>query len=319
METFKAYRAFGRFDAWLTRIAVNHCIDYLRQKPDFIALESEPAAERPDEDTEPIWTADFTEKELLETVQQLPEQQRTVFNLYAIEGYSHRRIAGLLDISVAYSKQLHHRARVRLGQMLTDKYKQKENKRKGLLMIPLLFILKRTNADSRRLDRLYRSKLSGLRMESAAGIVQTAATAAGVTGGAVGWQVGRHHPVAPNPANDPSPMVETVRATSPDTVASPDTNTLTEPVVATDSVVGTKSVVGTNSVVGANNYSLLRTNTETSPASVVGTPPAALAKTEETTNPDPVIITQKVPVRRTVVIRDTTIVSDTVYQVIGEQ
>ena len=163
METFKAYRAFGRFDAWLTRIAVNHCIDYLRQKPDFIALESEPAAERPDEDTEPIWTADFTEKELLETVQQLPEQQRTVFNLYAIEGYSHRRIAGLLDISVAYSKQLHHRARVRLGQMLTDKYKQKENKRKGLLMIPLLFILKRTNADSRRLDRLYRSKLSGLR------------------------------------------------------------------------------------------------------------------------------------------------------------
>jgi hypothetical protein len=63
----------------------------------------------------------------------------------------------------------------------------------------------------------------------------------------------------------------------------------------------------------------LRTNTETSPASVVGTPPAALAKTEETTNPDPVIITQKVPVRRTVVIRDTTIVSDTVYQVIGEQ
>ena len=205
-------------------------------------------------------------------------------------------------------------------------------------MIPLLFILKRTNADSRRLDRLYRSKLSGLRMESAAGIVQTAATspgkfvtaiaahkatlllvtAAGITGGAVGWQAGRHHLVAPNPANDPSPMVETVRATSPDTVASPDTNTLTEPVVATDSVVGTKSVVGTNSVVGANNYSLLRTNTETSPASVVGTPPAALAKTEETTNPDPVIITQKVPVRRTVVIRDTTIVSDTVYQVIGE-
>ncbi len=75
METFKAYRAFGRFDAWLTRIAVNHCIDYLRQKPDFIALESEPAAERPDEDTEPIWTADFTEKELLETVQQLPDRR----------------------------------------------------------------------------------------------------------------------------------------------------------------------------------------------------------------------------------------------------
>ena len=39
---------------------------------------------------------------------------------------------------------------------------------------------------------------------------------------------------------------------------------------------------------------------------------------EETMNPAPVIINQKVPVRRTVVIRDTTIVSDTVYQVNGE-
>lgn len=45
METFKAYRAFDRFDALLTRIAVNHCIDYLRQKSDFVALELEPAAE----------------------------------------------------------------------------------------------------------------------------------------------------------------------------------------------------------------------------------------------------------------------------------
>ena len=42
-----------------------------------------------------------------------------------------------------------------------------------------------------------------------------------------------------------------------------------------------------------------------------------LLKMEETTNLAPVIITQKVPVRRTVVIRDTTIVSDTVYQVDG--
>ena len=175
-------------------------------------------------------------------------------------------------------------------------------------------------------------------MESAAGIVQTAATspgkfvtaiaahkatlllvaAAGVAGVTVGWQVNRHHPATPNPANDPPPMVETVRAMSPDTVASPDTNTLTEPIVATDSIVGTKSVVGTNSDVGANNYSLLRTNTETSPASVIKAQHATLPKMKETTNPDPVIITQKVPVRRTVVIRDTTIVSDTVYQVIGE-
>ena len=39
MEKFTTIRAIGRFDAWLTHIAVNHCIDHLRRQPDFVPIE----------------------------------------------------------------------------------------------------------------------------------------------------------------------------------------------------------------------------------------------------------------------------------------
>lgn len=120
MESLTAPRAIFNFDHWLRRIAVNHCIDYLRQQPDFAPLPLESIAESASVEEPPSGTTGFSEKELLETIQQLPELQRTVFNLYAVERYPHRRIAGMLGISVDNSKQLHHRARVRLAKMLPD-------------------------------------------------------------------------------------------------------------------------------------------------------------------------------------------------------
>ncbi len=130
MEKFHTIRAVFNFDAWLKRIAVNQCIDYLRQQPDFVPLPEELAEEEEAEDVA-LGVKDITADELAETIRQLPELQRTVFNLYAIEGYSHKRIATLLGISVDYSKQLHHRARARLGKMLADKHEVMKTKRKG--------------------------------------------------------------------------------------------------------------------------------------------------------------------------------------------
>lgn len=130
MEKFHTIRAVFNFDTWLKRIAVNHCIDYLRQQPNFVPLPAELTDEEDAEDVV-LWVKDITADELAETIRQLPEMQRTVFNLYAIEGYSHKRIATLLGISVIYSKQLHHRARARLGKMLADNHKVKKIERKN--------------------------------------------------------------------------------------------------------------------------------------------------------------------------------------------
>ena len=121
MEKFHTIRAIFNFDSWLKRIAVNLCIDYLRQQTNFIPLSQEIGEEVTTTEGVLLWTTDITEENLLEAIRQLTELQRTVFNLYVIEGYSHKCIAGLLDISEDYSKQLYHRARTRLGKLLAEK------------------------------------------------------------------------------------------------------------------------------------------------------------------------------------------------------
>ena len=314
MENLTAPRAIFNFDHWLTRIAVNHCIDYLRQQPDFVLLPLESVADSvsvESRDARPcVSTVDFTEKEILETIQQLPELQRTVFNLYAIERYSHRRIAGVLGISVDNSKQLHHRARVRLAKMLTDKQKEKDDKKKGLIMALLFFSQIRTYANGRRIDRLYRSKLSGLRIDptvvganhysplrNTVKITQTATSssgkigmvlaahktavlvvaATGIAGGAVAWQAVREE-------------------TTP-----------------------TQEVIVSSPVVGANNYSPLREEPaplqeEIALIPVVRANDYSPLQTEPTNVPVSDTLPEPPSVTKTIVIRDTVTVHDTILK-----
>ena len=165
IERADTCRVMDSFDAWLTRITVNRCISYLRTRPETVPLEEELTTDPTDQEDEPNWQTGFTKEELLETIQQLSERQRMVFNLHAIDRVSHQQIADLMDISVTNSKQLFLRARTRLQQLLTAKAQEKESKKKGLLMIALLFMMKRNSAH--HLDRLYRSELSQLRMSPA--------------------------------------------------------------------------------------------------------------------------------------------------------
>ena len=232
IERADTYRATGPFDAWLTRITVNRCVSYLRSRPETVPLEEELTPNPTDQEEKANWQTEFTKKELLETIQQLSERQRLVFNLHAIDRVSHQQIADLMDISVTNSKQLFLRARTRLQQLLATKAQEKESKKKGLLMIALLFMIKRGSAHN--LDRLYRSELSQLRMPPAhrfseteiqsavaasptsAGITlathKTAAVIAAATviaGGVCAWQVVRN-----TPNENAMPPVETRRAAS---------------------------------------------------------------------------------------------------------
>ncbi len=232
IERADTYRATGPFDAWLTRITVNRCVSYLRTRPETVPLEEELTPAPADQEEEPNWQTEFTKEELLDTIQQLSERQRIVFNLHAIDRVSHQQIADLMDISVTNSKQLFLRARMRLQQLLAIKAQEKETKKKGLLMIALLFMMKRNSAH--QLDRLYRSELSQLRMSPAhrlseaeiqsavaaspasAGItlathkvVAVMAATTAVAGGVCAWQVVRN---TPNENNQPP--VETFHETS---------------------------------------------------------------------------------------------------------
>ena len=103
------YSGSGALEGWIRRIMVNESLMYLRankklqnqQEADMsIAAPADTAAD-----------AELNQQQLLELIGQLPAGYRSVFNLYAIEGYSHREIAELLGISEGTSKSQLSKAR----------------------------------------------------------------------------------------------------------------------------------------------------------------------------------------------------------------
>ena len=120
MEKASTFRAFGSFEGWLKKIAVNQALMHLRDCPEMVEWDENLHSQEVEEiaDDPELLRTDFTQEELLEVVGKLPVKQRTVFNLYALEHYSHSKIAETLGISVANSKVLLSRARAELQQRL---------------------------------------------------------------------------------------------------------------------------------------------------------------------------------------------------------
>ncbi|MEM6876916.1 MAG: RNA polymerase sigma factor [Bacteroidota bacterium] len=105
------------FKTWLRQITVFRIIDHQRKGAQlyFKSIEGSAGFDVAD-DSEPL--QHLPPSYLLEAIAQLPPGYRTVFNLYAVEGFSHDRIAKLLDISAAGSRSQYHRARKLLQKML---------------------------------------------------------------------------------------------------------------------------------------------------------------------------------------------------------
>ncbi|WP_448520313.1 RNA polymerase sigma factor [Rhodoflexus sp.] len=106
LHTFKQQ---GSFEGWVRRIVVNEALALLRKKAGRHQTNIEQAEGYCESDG--YADAAVHTEELLALVQQLPTGYRTVFNLYAIEGYSHQEIADMLGISESTSKSQLNRAR----------------------------------------------------------------------------------------------------------------------------------------------------------------------------------------------------------------
>ena len=106
----------GSFEGWIRRIMVNESLLYLRRhKNMYLEVDIEYADSTPNYATA---AANLEAAELLNMVNELPVGYRTVFNLYAIEGYSHREIANRLEISENTSKSQLSRARALLQKQV---------------------------------------------------------------------------------------------------------------------------------------------------------------------------------------------------------
>jgi RNA polymerase sigma factor (sigma-70 family) len=110
------YKFNGVFEGWIRRIVVNTATDYLRKniKDEQLHKEVQPEdAYVPSESVEKI-----SHKELLKVIQTLPDGQRTVFNLFVFENYSHKEIATILNINENNSRWYLNDARKRLREKI---------------------------------------------------------------------------------------------------------------------------------------------------------------------------------------------------------
>lgn len=113
------FRNTGPFEAWVRRIFVNTAIKYYhkaRHHNSLVAMDMVSSFEN----EEPGVVNELSEQELLGLLSELPDGYRVVFNLYAIEGYSHAEIAGILDIQESTSRSQLVKARKMLQTRVND-------------------------------------------------------------------------------------------------------------------------------------------------------------------------------------------------------
>lgn len=126
LKIFQALHQY-RFEVpvayWMKRIMVNACISELRRKKEPLNssvpfdLQHEGHT---DENGETVSTYGLAPGELIGIIQQLPQGYRSIFNLYAMEGYTHEEISQILDISPGTSRSQYARARKALALSISQ-------------------------------------------------------------------------------------------------------------------------------------------------------------------------------------------------------
>jgi RNA polymerase sigma-70 factor (ECF subfamily) len=122
IHTFKGNSTIG---AWIKQVVVNHCLNFIRKrKLLYVDVEhaAEPAEEEHDDDD-----FEMNVGNIHQAIAQLPDGYRTVFNLYVFEDYSHKDIAGMLNISESTAKTQYFKAKNKIRELI----KRTANGRQG--------------------------------------------------------------------------------------------------------------------------------------------------------------------------------------------
>src|SRR5690606_22633589 len=119
-EKLHLFNNEGSLEGWIRKVLVNTALDQIRKNKKFddnvdlskvdysMATENENVLDQ------------LSANDLLKIIQAMPTGFRTVFNLYAIEGYTHQEIADQLNISINTSKSQYSRARVYLQKIILE-------------------------------------------------------------------------------------------------------------------------------------------------------------------------------------------------------
>ena len=115
LDTFRFQSSIG---AWIKRIVVNNCINFLKKRRLYFEEITDRIGDREDapSDVEPKLNV----QAIKEAIYQLPDGYRVVFSLYQMEGYDHKEIAEILNVSEQTSKSQYSRARKKLRDLLSQ-------------------------------------------------------------------------------------------------------------------------------------------------------------------------------------------------------
>jgi RNA polymerase sigma factor (sigma-70 family) len=111
-ENLVHYKHEGSFEGWVRKIIVNTALEKFRSKHNLYRVDDIDTIPEPDAEPDNNDYAGLEAVDLMEIIRELPPKYRMVFNLYAIEGYSHKEISQMIKISEGTSKSNLSRARV---------------------------------------------------------------------------------------------------------------------------------------------------------------------------------------------------------------
>jgi RNA polymerase sigma-70 factor (ECF subfamily) len=117
-ENIHRFREEGSLEGWMKRIVVNTALKHLRK----VTFQKEELGSDglPEPSVAPSAFSQLGEEELLKLIANLPEGYRIIFNLHAIEGFSHREIANMLNIEESTSRSQLTKARKMLQKQISD-------------------------------------------------------------------------------------------------------------------------------------------------------------------------------------------------------
>ncbi len=115
LDTFRYESTFG---AWLKKIVVNKCINELKRRKADLELFDDMSPFEYQNDKPEQYMQGLSVNNIHMAMEQLPKGSRMIFSLYLLEGYDHKEIAGILNISESTSKSQYMRAKHKIKEIL---------------------------------------------------------------------------------------------------------------------------------------------------------------------------------------------------------
>jgi RNA polymerase sigma-70 factor (ECF subfamily) len=115
-----SFRYESSFSSWLKRIVINKCINHIKKKKADLQFFEDMAHFDGDDNNEENYAPGLSVENVKKAMEQLPNGSRMIFSLYLLEGYDHREISQILNISESNSKSQYMRAKRKVKEILTS-------------------------------------------------------------------------------------------------------------------------------------------------------------------------------------------------------